>query len=62
MGICVHQDSVFSPVLFILVLETFSREFHIGVSWELLYNDDLVLTAINQEECTPQAEGMEASM
>ena len=39
----VHQGSVLSPLLFILVLEALSRELRTGVSWELLYADDLVL-------------------
>ena len=39
----VHQ--VQSPLLFITVLETLSREFRTGLHWELLYADDLVLMA-----------------
>ena len=39
----VHQGSVLSPVLFIVVLEALSREFLCGVSWEDLYADDLVI-------------------
>ena len=31
----VHQGSVLSPLLFILVLEALSREFRTGVPWEL---------------------------
>ena len=34
-----------SPLLFIIVLEALSIEFRTGVSWELLYADDLVLIA-----------------
>ena len=41
----VHQGSVLSPLLFIFVLEALSREFRTGLSWELLYEDDLVLIA-----------------
>ena len=33
----VHQGSVLSPLLFIIVLEALSREFHSGVPWEDLY-------------------------
>ena len=36
----VHQGSVLSPLLFILVLEALSRKFRTGVPWELLYADD----------------------
>ena len=33
----VHQGSVLSPLLFIIVLEALSREFRAGVPWEDLY-------------------------
>ena len=46
----VHQGSVLSPLLFILVLEALSREFRTGVPWELLYADDLVIIANSLEE------------
>ena len=39
----VHQGSLLSPLLFIIVLEALSREFRTGLPWELLYADDLVL-------------------
>ena len=47
----VHQGSVLSPLLFIIVLEALSREFRSGVPWEDLYADDLVITAESLEEC-----------
>ena len=40
----VHQGSVFSPLLFIFVLEALSREFRCGVPWEELIAESL-------EEC-----------
>ena len=46
-----HQSSVLSPLLFIIVLETLSREFCCGVPWEDLYADDLVIIAESMEEC-----------
>ena len=46
----VHQGSVLSPLLFIIVLEALSREFRSGVPWEDLYADDLVI-AESLEEC-----------
>ena len=46
----VHQGSVLSPLLFIIVLEALSREFRTGLPWELLYADDLVLMAESLEE------------
>ena len=45
----VHQGSVLSPLLFIIVLEALS--FHSGVPWEDLYADDLVIIAESLEEC-----------
>ena len=47
----VHQGSVFSPLLFIIVLQALSREFRAGVPWEDLYADDLVIIANSLEEC-----------
>ena len=47
----VHQGSVLSPLLFIIVLEALSREFRAGVPWEDLYADDLVIIADTMEEC-----------
>ncbi len=48
----VHQGSVLNPLLFILVLEALSGEFHHGVSWELIYADDLVIIVNSLEELT----------
>ena len=46
----VHQGSVLSPLLFIIVLEALSREFRTGCPWELLYSDDLMISAESMEE------------
>ena len=51
MKVGVHQRSVLSPLLFIIVLEALSREFRSGVPWEDLYADDLVIIAELLEEC-----------
>ena len=46
----VHQGSVLSPLLFIIVLEAL-RDFCSVVPWEDLYADDLVIIAELLEEC-----------
>ena len=46
----VHQGSVLSPLLFIIVLEALSRGFCSGVPWEDLYPNDLVIIAELLEE------------
>ena len=51
MKVGVHQGSVLSPLLFIIVLEALSREFRSGVPWEDLYADDIVIIAESLEEC-----------
>jgi exonuclease III len=50
VGVGVHQGSVLSPLLFIIVLEALSQEFRTGCPWELLYADDLVIIAESLEE------------
>ena len=50
VGEGVHQGSVLSPLLFIIVLEALSREFRTGCPWELLYADDLMINAESMEE------------
>ena len=50
VGVGVHQGSVLSPLLFIIVLEALSREFRTGCPWELLYADDLNISAESMEE------------
>ena len=63
VGVGVHQGSVLSPLLFILVLEALSHQFRTGVPWELLYADDLAVMADSLKECIARLkvwkEGME---
>ena len=49
--VSVHQGSVLSLLLFIIVLEALSREFRSGVPWEDFYADDLVIIAESLQEC-----------
>ena len=64
VGVGVHQGSVLSPLLFIIVLEALSRDFRVGVPWELLFADDLVIIATSLDECVARVkswkEGLEA--
>ena len=46
----VHQGSALSPLLFITVMEEATKECKGTGPWELLYADDLVLTAISKQE------------
>ena len=62
VGVGVHQGSVFSPLLFILVLEAPSLEFHTALPWELLYADDLVLIVDTQEKCISKLNAWKAGM
>ena len=39
----VHQGSVLSPLLFIIVMEALSRHFRTGCPWELLYPDLVII-------------------
>ena len=45
----VHQGSVLSPLLFIIVLQTLSREFCSGVPWEDLYARGMCQEALDLE-------------
>ena len=59
-----HQGSVFSPLLFIIVLEALSREFREWLPMELVYTDDLILIAeseeLSMEKLRKWRQGMEA--
>ena len=46
----VHQGSVLSPLLFVVVMEALSLEFREGLPMELLYADDLILMAESREK------------
>ena len=45
-----HQGSALSPLFFVIVMEAISREFRVALPWELLYADDLAVTAETEEE------------
>ena len=52
VSVGVHQGSVLSPLLFIIVMEALSCEFRTGCPWELLYINDLVIVAESLGELT----------
>ena len=58
----VHQVSVLSPLLCIIVPEALSREFRTGLPWELLYADNLVLMADSIEELEILFERLKSGM
>ena len=49
MKVGLHQGSVLSPLLFVIVMEMISRELRGGLPLELLYADDLNLMAESEE-------------
>jgi len=50
VNVGVHQGSALSPLLFIIVMEAMSHELRVGLPWESLYADDLVLMAEKNEK------------
>ena len=46
----VHQGSVLSPLLFIIVMDEATRGSRKGTPWELAYADDLVVTAETEHD------------
>ena len=58
----VHQGSVLSPLLFIIVMEALSRHFQTGCPWELLYADDLVIIAETLSELLEKFQTWKANL
>ena len=50
VNVGVHQGSVLSSLLFIIVLEALSQELCSGRPWEILYADDLVIISESLKE------------
>ena len=49
MKVGLHQGSVLSSLLFLIVMKTISRELQTGLPLELLYADDLILMVESEE-------------
>ena len=45
-----HQGSALSPFLFVMVMDVLSEEIRNKELWELLYADDLVITADSEKD------------
>ena len=50
IGVVVHQGSSLSPLLFVVVMQEATREARGEGLWDLLYADDLVITAESEED------------
>ena len=50
VNVGVHQGSVLSPLLFIIVIEAVRHNVREGLPWEMLFVDDLVLVGKYEEE------------
>ena len=48
--VSVHQGSVLSSLLFVIVLEALSMELRTGCPWEILYADDLMVSTQSMDE------------
>ena len=52
-----HQWSVLSPLLFVIITETISRELRAGLHMEVLYADDQILMAESEESLRDKTVG-----
>ena len=50
IGVGVHQGSALSPLLFVVVMQEVTRDARGEGLWDLLYADDLVITAESEDE------------
>ena len=50
VNVRMHQGSALTTLLFGIVMEAMSGEFRVALPWELLYADDLAVTAETEEE------------
>jgi len=57
-----HQEPVLSPLVFVTVMAVICKELWVGLLWELLYADDLILTAESEVELHEQIVNWTAGM
>ncbi|MBJ5486870.1 hypothetical protein JGG36_24070 [Salmonella enterica subsp. enterica serovar Meleagridis] len=57
-----HQGSVLSPLLFVIVMDVITKEVREGLPWEVLYADDLVLVAESEEKLKVRVQKFKASL
>jgi len=62
MKVELHEGSVLSPLLFVIVTEVITKELHAGLAWELLYADDLILMAESETELCEKIVKLKAGM
>jgi len=59
----VHQGSVLSPLLFIIVMDELTEEIRKGVPWELMFADDLTLRrAFEEWKAAMESNGLKVNM
>jgi hypothetical protein len=62
VAVGVHQGSVLSPLLFVVVMDELTRQVRTGVPWELLFADDLGLLAETREELALRLEAWKSAL
>ena len=51
-----------SPLLFVIVMEVITKVLRVGLPWELLYADDLILMAESEVELSEKIVNWKAGM
>ncbi|VDP12813.1 unnamed protein product [Heligmosomoides polygyrus] len=56
ISVGVHQGSALSPLLFVIVMDTITRDLQRAAPWTLLYADDVMLACEDKAELERQAQ------
>ncbi|EYB88975.1 hypothetical protein Y032_0238g3280 [Ancylostoma ceylanicum] len=59
ISVGVHQGSALLPLLFLVVMDTNSRDLHRTIAWALLYADDVMLVSEAKEGARATDTGLE---